>query len=126
MAQRRLQSMLGGGVARRSTGDLFTPSSPHASRLGASIAKCAELRELLGLAASRENEWSEENGSLRAMLRVERDKHNALKQAHTTQACNLDARPSLLLTSHCIFYRTPPEHITTSLHHLALPGPTDT
>ena len=85
-AQRRLHSILGGQVQRRSTAEAFvveakTPTQKKgafgeasgapalSNRLGRAMAKCAELRELLGVATRRQNETSAELAELRAQLR---------------------------------------------------------
>ena len=49
------------------------------------MAKCAELRELLGIVMRRQNEQGVEIAQLRAQLRFERDQHSALRETHATQ-----------------------------------------
>eukprot|EP00966_Prymnesium_polylepis_P200555 4647057-Prymnesium_polylepis.1 len=75
------------------------PSGPGAkdgypalnNRLGRAMAKCAELRELLGLATRKQNESQAEIADLRALLRLERDKHSESAAAE----CERQLRSSL-------------------------------
>jgi len=104
-AQRRLHGILGGQVQRRSSnkdlaeGSDAGPSGPGAkdgypalnNRLGRAMAKCAELRELLGLATRKQNESQAEIADLRALLRLERDKHSESAAAE----CERQLRSSL-------------------------------
>lgn len=54
------------------------------------MSKVTELREQLGLQTRRHNETLAETASLRELLRVERDRHSALRAAHATQTATLE------------------------------------
>ncbi|KAL1525808.1 hypothetical protein AB1Y20_020648 [Prymnesium parvum] len=91
-SQQRLH-MIVSSQAQYRTAEPFPDAAGAAgasNRLGQAMAKVAELREMLGMAARREHELSSENGALHAAVRVEREQHAALRLAHAAQSEELE------------------------------------
>ena len=100
--------------------DAFPLSASVDIRLGRSMAKVSELRELLGVATRRQSEMLGDNASLRDELRLERDRHMVLRTQHTGQTTELEQSQQsvseLRIELDSLQVSPPPPHHTTQTH----------